>query len=294
MKKILFGAIILLAASSCSKKTPEADAFGHFEADEYNIMAESGGRLVSWTVDDGCLVSFGDTIGIVDTMHFFLQKELLTKQVASIRSKLTVIQAQEEALDLEININKRELARFALMLAEDAVSQKTIDDLTDRIAISNARKKGFSAEKFSVMRELEVVDTQRNQIDDQIRRSVILSPVTGSVISCYVNKSDMVVPGKNLATVADLSVMYMKGYISGDQLYQAKPGGMVVIQIDGPEGDVFEYDGSITWISDEAEFTPKVIQTRKERVHLVYALKIRVINDGRIRIGMPGELYFSK
>ena len=285
--------IILVFALSCSHKDTGFDAMGHFEADEYLLTAESGGRIILLDLQEGNKVNRGDTVAITDTISVYLQLQQSKAQQAAIESKIPGVMAQEQVVEMEISVLKAEKKRFENLLADKATSGKSLDDIVHQIELANARKETFYAQIASLRQDVNVNVAQQRILTDQLRKCRIISPAGGVVINLIAKPADLMIPGKPILKLADIDQIILKAYVSEDQLSRFRISDQVKVMIDGPNGGLLEYPGLIYWVSDQAEFTPKVIQTKKERVNLVYAVKVRVRNDGRIKIGMPGELFLA-
>jgi len=266
---------------------------GHFEAEEYMLTAESGGRLIKFDLVEGNSVHRGDTVAITDSMTIYLQLQQSLAQQAAVQSKIPGVKAQERVVETEISVLKAEKERFQTLLNEKATSGKSLDDIVHQLDLAQSRKGTFSTQIESLLREVEVIKAQQNILADQMRKSLIISPIDGVIINLIAKPADLMIPGKPILKLADINQINLKAYVSEDQLSRIKISDPVKVRIDAADGGYLEYPGTILWISDQAEFTPKVIQTKKERVNLVYAVKARVINDGKIKIGMPGELFLS-
>lgn len=276
---------------SCSRKDTGFDAMGHFEADEYIVAAESGGRIIKLDLNEGSIVKSGDTVAITDTTSVILQLQQIKAQQAALEARIPGIKAQEKVVETEISILKTEQERFKNLLHDQAVSGKSLDDIGHQIDLAVARKGTYPTQVASIREEGDVLVAQQNILADQLRKCRVLAPADGVVINLIAKYGDLMIPGKPILKLADIEQINLKAYLSEDQLSTIKLSQQVNVRIDGPQGGFLEYPGRIFWISDQAEFTPKVIQTKKERVNLVYAVKVRVKNDGRIKIGMPGELF---
>lgn len=287
--------ILLIAVTglACNRKGPDFDAMGHFEAEEQTIVAETSGRIISLRPMEGQRLSSGDTVAITDTASVVLQINQLKAQMNALRSRLPGIRAQVGVLETEMAILDNERDRFARLVSDQAASGKSLDDILNQLTLAKARKETFRSQVASITAEMAVLEAQEAQLLDQKRRCLILSPATGVVIDLIARQADMMTPGKPILKMADIDTIILKAYISGDQLSSVEPGQKVHVRIDAPGGDFYHYEGVVYWISSQSEFTPKVIQTKKERVNLVYAVKVRVPNDGKIKIGMPGEMLLN-
>ncbi len=282
---------IFVFALSCSRKDTGFDAMGHFEADEYMLSAESGGRIIKLDLKEGDKVHRGDTVAITDTISVYLQLQQSRAQQAAIVAKIPGVKAQENVVETEISVLKAEKERFKNLFTDKATSGKSLDDIVHQIDLANARKGTFPTQIASLRQEVNVIMAQQNILADQLRKCRVISPADGVIINLIAKSADLMTPGKPIMKLADIDQIILKAYVSEDQLSRIKISDQVKVRIDSPDGGFLEYPGQIYWVSDQAEFTPKVIQTKKERVNLVYAVKVRVKNDGRIKIGMPGELF---
>jgi len=289
-RSILIIAAVLL--SGCKNKADKADAFGNFEATEVIVSAETNGRIMQLDPVEGAQLSAGAKIALIDTNLFHLQKAEIDAGMKSIRTRISSINAQndimnQQIVNLNVNIN-----RIGKMLKEDAATQKQMDDLTGQVAVLQKQIAANNTQKESVAAELIVSNAKKMTLGEQVRRSTILSPLNGTVLEKYAEAGEITIAGKPLIKIADLSVMKLKVYISGAQLGKIKIGQQCTVRIDNGEKGYSSFPGTISYISDKAEFTPKIIQTKEERVTLVYAIDISVKNDGIIKSGMPGEAKF--
>jgi HlyD family secretion protein len=289
-RSVIIIAAVLLAG--CKNKADKADAFGNFEATEVIISAETNGRILQLDPVEGSQLSAGAKIALIDTNLVHLQKAEIDAGMKSIRTRISSINAQNDILNQQIvNLNVN-INRIGKMLKEDAATQKQMDDLTGQVAVLQKQITANNTQKESVAAELIVSNAKKMTLGEQIRRSTILSPLSGTVLEKYAESGEIAIAGKPLVKIADLSVMKLKVYISGAQLGKIKIGQQCTVRIDNGEKGYFSFPGTISYISDKAEFTPKIIQTKEERVTLVYAIDISVKNDGTIKSGMPGEAKF--
>jgi len=287
--------VLLMVAGllSCIRKGPDFDAMGHFEAEEQTIVAETSGRIIRLDAMEGERLSLGDTVAITDTSNLVLQIEQLNAQKQALQSRLPGIRAQEKVVETEMAILEKERSRFKKLVSDQAVSEKSLDDILNQLQLAQARKETFRSQVSTIAAELNVLDAQEALLLEQKRKCLILAPSDGVVIDLIARRADMMVPGKPVLKMADLEQIILKAYLTGDQLSMVAIGDRVQVRIDAPDGDYHTYQGTVYWISDQSEFTPKVIQTKKERVNLVYAAKVRVPNDGKIKTGMPGEMLLN-
>ncbi len=283
-------ATVVLAG--CRNGAEVADAYGNFEATEVIISAETNGRILRFPITEGSEVEKGAEIALTDTTFFHLQKAELEANRESVRTRLRTLDAQNGILEQQsVNLD-REIVRIEKLLRDDAATRKQYDDLTGQVAVLKKQIVANNTQKASVAAELLVVDSKKALPAEQLKRCSIRSPLKGTVIEKYAEEGEMTTAGKPLAKIADLSVIRIKVYVSGSQLGNLALGEECTIRVDNGGKD--SYPGKITHVSEKAEFTPKIIQTREERVTQVYAVTIDVQNDGTLKSGMPGEAYFGK
>jgi len=289
--KILLG-IILLAFifDSCDSEDEEAFAYGNFETVDLILSAETSGKILQFSLEEGNDASKDVMLVLIDTTQLALKKQQAEAARAAISTR--IVQINEE-----INVNKvslqnvlRELKRVKALYAKNAATQKQLDEVQGQADITRAKTRALESQKKLVYAEMNAQDLQIQQLADQIDKCFVRSPISGRVLETYANQGELAVPGKALLKMADLSEMMLRVYIDGDQLSTIKLGQKVDVIFDAPGGELKQIQGKVSWISSQAEFTPKIIQTREERVNLVYAVKVHVPNDGSIKIGMPGEI----
>jgi HlyD family secretion protein len=287
---IIISAILL---GGCNNITEEADAFGNFEATEVIISAETNGRIIRFEADEGDQIEKGKTIALVDTTIFHLQKKEIEAGMKSVRTRISSINAQNDILNQQIENLRVNINRIEKMLKDDAATVKQYDDLTGQVAVLQKQIAANNTQKASVAAELFVYESKKATLNEQIIRSSVISPLNGTVIEKYSEAGEMTAAGKPLVKIADLSVVKLKVYVSGAQLGSIKTGQQCSVRTDNGEKGFSSFKGTISYISGKAEFTPKIIQTKEERVTLVYAVNIDVINDGTLKSGMPGEAIFQ-
>jgi len=294
MNKILLIFIIgTFLLNSCGKDNDNADAYGNFEAIETIISAQSSGTIIKCNINEGDALHEGDTAYIIDTVALFLNKQQILSKKNAVSSKFSNIIAQVDVLNKQKDVLLKEKKRVLNLLKDSAVSQKQLDDIDGKSDVLNTQIIQVKTQNQSLFEELKVFDAQIKSIEDLIQKSIIINPINGTVLTKYSEQFEIAIPGKPLYKIADLSEMKLRAYISGNQLSSIKIGQTVKVFIDTGDNKMKEYKGIVTKISDEAEFTPKNIQTKEERVNLVYSIKIKVKNDGSIKIGMPGEVVFQ-
>ncbi|MCX6255877.1 MAG: HlyD family efflux transporter periplasmic adaptor subunit [Bacteroidia bacterium] len=291
IRSLVIIATILLGG--CKNKADKADAFGNFEATEVLISAETSGRILQFDAVEGSEVDKGVTIAIIDTTLFHLQKSEIDAGMKSVRTRINSINAQNDILNQQIENLKVNIARIEKMLKDEAATQKQFDDLTGQDAVLRKQIVANNTQKASVAAELSLYGSKKATLNEQIKRSCVKSPLKGTVIEKYSEAGEITAAGKPLIKIADLSVVKLKVYVSGAQLGSIKTGQECTVRIDNGEKGFSSFTGTISYISEKAEFTPKIIQTKEERVALVYAVNIDVLNDGTLKSGMPGEAIFS-
>ncbi len=292
MKKyLIITALALLAA--CSGKNNKSDAYGNFEADEVIISSEVSGKLLLFNIEEGTELKAETLIGLVDTTDLQLKKEQLMAQKNSIATKTGNISAQIEVQQQQKANLLIDKARIEKLLKDGAATKKQLDDINGNISLVDKQIASIQTQNNSVSSDLLGIEKQIAQIEQSIKKSHIINPVNGTVLDKYMMQDELVTPGKSLYKIADITNIYLRAYVSESQLSSIKLGQKVEVLIDKGKSEVAKYEGFITWISSTAEFTPKIIQTKEERVNLVYAVKIKVKNDGALKIGMPGEVNFK-
>ena len=286
-----------LLFESCSDHAGDADAYGNFEAVEIMVSSQANGKIMSLKLEEGDLLDQNEIVGYVDTLQLHLKKEQLLASIQALQSRTQNVRVQIEVLQKQKANLEREKRRIQTLLLDSAATSKQLDDINGEIAVTDQRiaatRSQLNTVNRGILSEMKPLKIQIEQLEDQIDKSVIRNPVKGTVLTKYAEESEITAFGKPLYKIANLKKINLRAYISGDQLSQIKLGQKVTVKIDVP-GDKYEsHRGTITWISSEAEFTPKIIQTKEERVNMVYAFKVEVPNDGSMKIGMPGEVYFS-
>lgn len=290
-RSLIIIAIVFL--SGCKTSTEHADAFGNFEATEVLVSAETNGRIIRFSPVEGSQIDRDSVIALIDTTLFHLQNSEINAGMNNVRTRIRSINAQNAILTQQIENLNINVSRIERMLKDDAATQKQLDDLTGQTAVLEKQIAANNTQKASVAAELSVNESKKASINEQIRRSTVKSPIKGTIIEKYSEAGEITAAGKPLVKIADLSLMKLKVYVSGAQLGSVKTGQECTVRIDKGEKDFSSYTGIISFISGKAEFTPKIIQTKEERVILVYAVNIDVINDGSLKAGMPGEAIFS-
>jgi HlyD family secretion protein len=277
--------------AGCSDRQDLSDAYGNFEATTLLVSSEGSGRLLRFDVEEGKYLDRNDTVGLTDTVALSLKKKALRAKAGAVRSKAAGLIAQQQVMREQLKNLRREQKRVAELFAGHAATQKQKDDIDGQVAVMELQIRQLEVQRQAVLEELAVIAAEIAAVDEQIDRSYVVVPREGTVLEKYAEAGELVQPGKALFKLGDMENMFLRVYVDETLLPEIKTGGKAEILIDRGNG-MDTLSGTVSWVSGEAEFTPKIIQTRKERVNLVYAVKIRVKNDGRLKIGMPGEANF--
>jgi HlyD family secretion protein len=292
---ILFLGLIILV--SCKEEAVKSDAYGNFEATTTVVSAKSSGQLIQFTVEEGQRLEAGKLVGIIDTTQLHLQRKLLYSQLGTIGKKITDPNPDIAVLEKQKSNLIREKNRLENLVSAKAATTKQLDDIDGQIKVLEqqitAAKNKARTINTGILAEKEPIQAQIDIINQKIKDSYVYNPLSGTVINKLREPSEMVGFGNPLYSIANLKELTLRAYTDALQMQGLKVGDQVTILIDNGEESMRPVDGLVTWIADEAEFTPKVIQTKKERVNLVYAIKIKVVNDGRLKLGMPAEVKFK-
>ncbi|MDE7386046.1 MAG: HlyD family efflux transporter periplasmic adaptor subunit [Muribaculaceae bacterium] len=293
MKRILYTAAALFLLQACGNKA-DYDATGIFETTTVIVSAETQGKILSFEISEGDSVRVGESIAVIDTTLLVLQQLQLGSQRQSAESSRPDIAAQAAALRTQIAHQQHECERQGRLLADGATTQKQFDDARAQLSILNGQLTALLStlgkNNTSISENAVAIQYQYEQVTEQIAKSKISSPLTGTVLVKYAEPGEYAVPGKPLCKIANLENMYLRSYFTANQLADIKIGQAVTVIADFGGDEQYEYPGTITWIAEESEFTPKSIQTKDSRANLVYAVKVAVKNDGRLKIGQYGEV----
>lgn len=291
-------ALLVLAItvwSGCSNADQLADAYGNFEAIETIISSEATGKLVAFSVTEGSHLAAGDRVGLVDTLQLSLKKRQIVAARRAVRSQTASVRAQISVLEEQRAVAETEKNRIEQLLQDNAATTKQLDDIEGQLSVLAARINQVRTQNSTILAELEGLDAQIAQLDDQIDRNVIRNPIEGVVLATFSEQHEITTTGRPLYKIANLDRLILRAYLSGSQLPHVALGQEVEVRIDEDESSDRSLRGVVTWIASEAEFTPKLIQTKEERVNLVYAIKVAVENpDGSLKIGMPGEVWMGR
>ncbi len=293
MKKILYIISLPFLLMACQTNNDTADAYGNFEAEAVIVSAETPGKILELNVDKGDKIETGFSAALIDTVQLHLQLLQLDAQQTAIAAKRQSIQSQiavfqEQKTNLKINEE-----RIQKMLKDGAATQKHLDDIQGQISVIDKQIDNTKTQFTLINKEQEVLETQKASVSDKLNRCNIKSPVSGTILETYAEQGELTTAGKALFKIADISELELKVYVSGAQLPHVKLGQQLDVLVDKNSTENQHFSGTITWISSEAEFTPKIIQTKEERVKLVYAVKVTVKNNGTLKIGMPGEVRWN-
>lgn len=293
MKTIIYTAAALFLFTACNNKA-DYDATGIFEATTVTVSAETAGKILSFGISEGDSIRAGENIAVIDTTLLMLQQRQIGSQRQSAESASPDIAAQAAALRTQIAHQQHECDRQSRLLADGATTQKQFDDAKAQLDMLNGQLTALLStlgkNRTSITENAVAIQYQSEQIAEQIAKSKINSPLTGTVLVKYAEPGEYAVPGKALCKIADLENIYLRSYFPANQLANIKIGQNVTVIADFGGNEQYEYPGKITWIAEECEFTPKSIQTKDSRANLVYAVKIAVKNDGRLKLGQYGEV----
>jgi len=296
---------------SCNGKNGNFDASGTFEADEVIVSSELPGKILRFDVEEGKSLPKDSVVGVVDAENIVLQKEQVEANIQSLGEKTSDVTPHVKLLENQLAVQESRLSnllheksRIENLVKQDAATGKQLDDINSEVDVArkniavtkqqiNVQRNNIATQNRSILSEGKPLEKRVAQLNDQLKRANIINPVNGTVITKYAEAGEITSSGKPLYKIADLSTMTLRAYITGTQLSQVKLGQPVRVLVDDGADKYKELPGTITWISDKAEFTPKTIQTKDERANLVYAIKIKVKNDGYLKIGMYGEVKFT-
>lgn len=291
-KRLAYIAIAMLTASCSSDK--EFDAQGTFEATEVIVSSESAGRILDFSIDEGATIEAGTELAVIDSLQLHLQRKQLLAQQTALLSSRPDVGKQVASLREQIAKQKRELQRVDNMLADGAATRKQRDDIEAQIKVLQGNMEALLStlgkNTATINDNSAALEAQIAALDDRISRCRITAPVGGTVLVKYAEVGELATAGKPLVKIADLNAIYLRAYFTSSQLAGIKLGDTVRVVADFGGDERYDYEGRIAWISSESEFTPKTIQTKDSRANLVYAAKIAVKNDGRIKIGLAGEV----
>ena len=298
MRLIQYIVTVLMVAGlmACSGMQRDYDATGSFEATEIIVSSEAAGKILALDLVEGQVLEAGVEVGLVDSTQLYLQKMSLLANAQGVRIQRPNIDTQTAAVQEQIQTLERERERTQKLIAANAANQKQLDDIEAQIEVLqrqlSAQTSTLQKSSAHISAQSSALEIQVAQLEDRIDKCRIVSPISGTVLNKYAEAGELANMGTPLFKVAALDEMVMRAYVTQDQLTQVKLGDEVTVMVDAGDGQMRDYVGKVSWISDKAEFTPKTIQTKNERANLVYAMKVAVANDGYLKIGMYGEVRF--
>ncbi|MFV0470491.1 MAG: HlyD family secretion protein [Paludibacteraceae bacterium] len=289
--------LLLVSLLSCRSGNVAYDASGYFEATETIVSSQANGQILLLSVEEGEQLAAGQEVGQIDSTQIYLSILQLQSQRSAVLSRKPDILSQTAILKEQIIVAQRELKRVESLAVGNAATQKQLDDARSAVAVLQkqlyAQQTSLENTSESVSKESAPIEYQMSLLQDQLCKTHIINPVNGTVLVKYAEQNEITAIGKPLYKIADLSEIVLRAYITNSQLAFLKLGQNVTVFVDKGQNDMTEYKGTVEWISNKAEFTPKTIQTKEERSNEVYGIKIRVKNDGFLKIGMYGEVRFK-
>jgi len=290
-------AIVTMTFSSCRHKHKQADAYGVCEANEIIISSESNGKMQSFDIEEGRTYEQGTLLGYIDTLPTYLQIKQLQSSINARLATRPDAPSQLRTLEDKLSTLNKEKQRVENLIQANAASTKQLDDIQAEINITKsqlaATRSTLSTQDQALLQEVEAMRFQLQQLQIALESCKIKAPITGTIVNKYIETNELAYQGKPLFKIADLDNMFIRVYITEDMLSSVKLNQKATIRLDSQNGKTLTLPGTVTWISPKAEFTPKMIQTKDERVNLVYAVKISFHNDGSAKIGMPGDVVFE-
>lgn len=293
MNKLALILLSLAIIASCSTAENQPDAYGYFEADQTIISAESAGRLLQFIPEEGDILTSDQVVGQIDSLPQFYKKQQLISQIAALNSSLTQIESQKAVVDQQSLNLKVDQKRIDNLVKTGAATQKQKDDIYGQLQVLDKQINSIISQKSGLQNQIQGLKSQLDELNYSIEKTTIKNPIQGTVLTKMAMMGEVTAPGKPLYAIANLSEIKLKAYVSGAQLPKIKIGQKAQVMVDDGNGSIKKLSAQVVWISASAEFTPKTIQTREERVNLVYAVKLNVKNDGSLKIGMPGEVDFE-
>jgi HlyD family secretion protein len=295
MTRILLPLAMLLAGlTSCNPNKDPYDASGTFESVETIVSAQASGAIKELNLEEGQVLKAGQTVGYIDSVQLYLKKEQLLAQIKATLSGKPDIAAQTAALQEQLRQAEREQRRNVNLLKDDAATKKQLDDANTQVEVVKkqiaALESSLSITSANLNDQARPLSVEIQQVNDQLDKCMIINEVNGTVLTKYAEASEVTDVGKPIYKIAELNTIILRAYLTGDQIPHVKIGQQVTVLVDSTKETYKTYTGIIEWVSDKAEFTPKTIQTKDERADLVYAIKIRITNDGYLKIGMYGQV----
>ena len=292
MKTFIKIILVSIVFSSCNKNNENADAYGNFETTEVTVSSEANGKIEFLNIEEGNEVKKGQVVALIDTLQLHFNKEQLKASIATVQSKSASVLSQISVLNEQLKTAKIEQNRILNMFNENAATKRQVDEIEGKVNVINKQINSVQTQNAPILNEVKSIEVQIAKLEDQIKKSQVINPIDGTVLTKYAEASEITAFGKPLYKIANLNEMELRVYFSETQLPQIKIGQHVKVVIDSNDSTK-SFNGTISWISSQAEFTPKVIQTKEERTNLVYAVKVKVKNDGSLKIGMPAEVWLN-
>jgi HlyD family secretion protein len=292
--KLILAIFAVTTLFSCNNDSKKSDAYGNFEATETMVSSETSGKILSINAEEGSILDAGIVVAHIDSTQALLKIQQLEAQQASLSSRTATATAQINTAKVQLDGLNVDKQRIEKLYADGAATRQQYDDIHNRLNLLKSQYDAAVAQQKAVASENGVIESQLKQARDMYSKCNIINPLKGTILERYSDKGETVNPGTPLYKIADMSSLDLRVYISGSQLTSFAVGQKVKVLVDNGNEILKEMEGTVTWISSQSEFTPKVIQTREERVNLVYAMKVRVANDGSLKIGMPGEVKIIK
>lgn len=289
----LLGVAALAVLVGCSSDSKQYDAFGNFEAVEVLVSSEVSGVVTAAPSEEGDLVAEGDVLCTIDSLQSTLKVSQLQGMKDATESKVGTIEAQIAVLVAQKQTVEKDYVRISAMLKDGASTQRDFDNVSGQLNVINKQIAQAKSQLAGINGELKSLSSQEAQMSDLVAKAEVKSPINGAILDKYVEKGELAVPGKQLFKLADTKTLILKVYVAGSLLPKVVVGKKVAVFIDKDAAKDQQLEGVVSWVSPQAEFTPKIIQTKEERVDLVYAVKVKVANDGRLKIGMPGSVVFE-
>lgn len=289
-------ASLLLTATACNRNRSQYDATGNFEATEVIVSSEVNGRILAFPVSEGDVLTAGAEAGLIDSTQLHLQRLQIESNIRALRSSCPDVEQQLAPLEEQLAKQRREKQRVENLLQADVTTEKQLDDISSAISVLekqlDAQRTSLQNSVTSIDAQIAAAEAQLGQLEEQLAKCRITSPIDGTVLAKYAQAGELAIAGKPLMKVADVAHIYLRAYLLSSQLANVKLGQPVKVYADFGKGSVRTYEGTVTWISDQSEFTPKNIVTADDRANMVYAVKIAVPNDGYLKIGMYGGINF--
>jgi HlyD family secretion protein len=283
--------IVLMVLVACNGGNGKSDAYGNFEADEVVVSAENNGVLIDFQVDEGDRLKAGQEVALIDTVLPSLNLQQLNATLSSVEARLVQLQKNIDVQEERLKVLKKEADRVTNLHNENAISSQKFDEVTGQYDIARKELEQIRSQRLALLAEQKLNKAKIAAAKEQLNRCRVAAPITGTVLQKYAEKGEFATVGKPLFKMAETNELILRAYISGSQLDDVKIGQEVTVRFDKNEKSEHETKGRVSWVSSSAEFTPKIIQTKEERVDLVYAIKVIVPNDdGKLKIGMPGEV----